>query len=178
MDTAIADYICIAKRKRAARVERGRGRKTRKANIDQDIEEQMMVISTSNSDNCNGHSHFFLFIVHVQIHVGKMIHSDRKKKGVFVPHDTPVQIMLRKNCSYEHMVERCRMAIYPNEEESAKYYVANSTGACIASGHTITLDRSDGTVDAVPWTLETYLKCSKKKYASRARFYCVKRISG
>ena len=134
METAIADYIRIAKRKRGARVERGRGRKKRKASIDQDIEEQMMVISTSNSDNCNGHSHFFLFILHVQIHVGKMIHSDRKKKGVFVPHDTPVQIMLRKNCSYEYMVERCRMAIYPNEEESAKYYVANSTGACIASG--------------------------------------------
>ena len=133
-----------------------------------------MVISTSNSDNFNGHSHFFLFILHVQIHIGKMIHSDRKKKGVFVPHDTPVQIMLRKNCSYEHMVERCRMAI-PMRKNLPSTMWPTALVHALRWDHQ---DRSDGTVDAVPWTLETYLKCSKKKYASRARFYCVKRISG
>ena len=117
--------------------------------------------------------------LHVQIHVGRMLHSHKKRKGVLVPHDTPVQIMLHKNCSYGHMVERCRKEVFPDDDAddaTAHYYVANSTGACIASGEVINMDGPDGTEHNIPWTLETYLKCSRNKYPSRARFYCVKRI--
>ena len=107
-----------------------------------------------------------------------MIHSEKKKKGMLVPHDTAVQIMLHKHSTYEHMLQRCQKAVYPTDDDAAYYYIANSTGACIASGDAITMDMSDGTVKTVPWTLEMYLKCSKKKYPSRARFYCVQRVCG
>ena len=59
-------------------------------------------------------------------------HSQKKSKGVSVLHDTPIQIMLNKHSTYQHMVERCRTAVYPEAEAgSAQYYVSNSTGACI-----------------------------------------------
>ena len=60
----------------------------------------------------------------------------------------------------------------------AQYYVANSTGACISSSDTIAMGMSNSTIKTVPWTLEMYLKCSKIKYPSRARFHCVKRVCG
>lgn len=107
-----------------------------------------------------------------------MVHSEKRKKGTLIPHDTPVQIMLNKHATYQHMLDRCRKAVYPSEQGQAQYYVANSTGAAIWCGDVITMDMSDGSTKSVPWTLEMYLKCSKKKYPSRARFYCVKNVCG
>ena len=108
-----------------------------------------------------------------------MVHSQKKSKGVFVCHYTPIQIMLNKHSTYQHniMGEICRTAVYPEAEAgSAQYYVANSTGASNSSSDTIAMGMSDGTIKTVPWTLEMYLKCSKIKYPSRARFHCVKRV--
>ena len=42
----------------------------------------------------------------------------------------------------------------------------------------IAMGMSDGTIKSVPWTLEMDLKCSKKKYPSRVRFNCVKKVCG
>ena len=35
--------------------------------------------------------------------------------------------------------------------------------------------RVKGEEELIPWTLETYIKLSSIKYASKARFYCVKK---
>ena len=136
----MATYIKLAKRKRAECLKSGASKKRKKAkpSIEKDIEEQMMVILKPEC-GCNIYTMSFLGL-HVQIHVGRMLHSHKMRKGILVPHDTPVQIMLHKNCSYEHMVERCRKEVFPDDDAddaTAHYYVANSTGACIASGEVI-----------------------------------------
>ena len=54
-------------------------------------------------------------------------------------------------------------------------YVANGRGMCICSEDIIRVDNADGEEEHIPWTLQTYIKLSTIRYASKARFYCVKK---
>ena len=68
---------------------------------------------------------------------------------------------------------------FPDDEDvDCEYYVANGKGVPICIGECITIDNDEGVEMAVPWTLQAYIQLSSIKYASKARFYCVKRWKG
>ena len=91
--------------------------------------------------------------------MGRRIQTSKKNNGILVANDKP-QYILGTECTYQHKLEE----VYPNEDTAhSDLYVANSTGTCIASGDTITMDRSDGTIQTVPSTLQTYLMCASKE---------------
>lgn len=63
-----------------------------------------------------------------------------------------------------------------SERESCEYYIANGQGISICNDHHICVDNVDGEEEHIPWTLQTYIKLSSIRYASKARFYCVKKF--
>lgn len=76
------------------------------------------------------------------------------------------------------MLEKCTQEVYPQTEEGAKYYIADSTGVDICGSGFITVDNEAGEEKRLAWTLHTYLQLSHKKYPSKARFYCVEAVPG
>ena len=40
----------------------------------------------------------------------------------------------------------------------------------------IRIDNDDGEEESIPWTLETYIRLSSVRYASKARLYCYKKF--
>ena len=113
----------------------------------------------------------------LQIHIGKMYHCSSRGRGILAKEFTPVKLLFHKDCSYKRMVEWCRAELYPDGPADATYYIADSSGATVFSGELV-IDKGDGTTSQLPWTLATYLKLSKMKYPSRAKFYCVQGTHG
>lgn len=84
-------------------------------------------------------------------------------------------IFFRKDCTYQRMLQRCKEVVYPVSKPDADYYIANANGIAVSGPEGfITLDRDGvGSEQKVPWTLEAYIRLSKLKYPSKAKFYCV-----
>ena len=59
--------------------------------------------------------------------------------------------------------------------KNCEYYVANGRGMPICTDEYIQIDDDEGKEECIPWTLQAYIKLSSIKYASKARFYCVKK---
>ena len=83
--------------------------------------------------------------------------------------------------NYKRVSEKCTTAVFPDDDQEAvgvEYYVANGRGICICDSNDeiIKVDNSDGGEEHVPWTLQTYIKLSSGRYASRTRLYCVKKF--
>ena len=83
------------------------------------------------------------------------------------------KIFIFKEASYERVLEKCRSAVFPEAEEGAEYYLADSGGVRVEN--TLIIDEPDGRDRELPWTLESYLQVSRIKYQSKARFNVVKR---
>ena len=54
------------------------------------------------------------------------------------------------------------------------HYIANGCGMPICGEEYIRVDNDEGVEELIPWTLQMYIKLS---YASKARFYCVKKYA-
>ena len=81
--------------------------------------------------------------------------------------------------SYQRVLEKCVSHVFPDDDLSSneyEYYVSNGRGICISNGDSIRVDNNDGEEECIPWTLQTYIKLSSIRYASKARFYCVKKF--
>ena len=91
-------------------------------------------------------------------------------------HDTLSQmqrILVKKNCSYNHMLVKCVEQLYGKKDatsDSFSYYLANGTRIDITGGFLMIDDGTTG--KKIPWTLDTFLKVTGKS-ASRVHFYCV-----
>ncbi len=83
------------------------------------------------------------------------------------------KIFIFKEASYKRVLEKCRSAVFPETEEGAEYYLADSGGVRVEN--TLIIDEPDGRDRELPWTLESYLQVSRIKYQSKARFNVVKR---
>lgn len=90
-------------------------------------------------------------------------------------------ILLRGDCSYKRMLTKCVQEHF-SEEDQKKYdfYIADARGAAVWSGDSFAMDleSSGGRTRECEWTLEQYIKLSRMKYPSKARFNCVKREKG
>ena len=117
-------------------------------------------------------------LIYIQIPIGKMYHCPRRGRGVLIKAFPAKQVVFRRDCSYERMLEKCQQEVYPEPQAGAKYYIADSTGVDICGSGFIMVDNEAGEEERLPWTLDTYLLLSHKKYPSKARFYCVQAVSG
>ena len=109
-----------------------------------------------------------------------MYHCHRRKKGVLDRQFVTQSVVFRKDMNYRRVLEKCISVVFPDDDpESTEfdYYVANGRGMCVYGNEDyIRIDNDDGQEECIPWTLQTYIKLSSVRYASRARLYCVKRF--
>lgn len=89
-----------------------------------------------------------------------------------------VGVVFRRDMSYQRVLEKCISVVFPTSTPGDEYYIANGRGMPICDADCIRMDNEKGIEEKVPWTLETYIKLSHIRYASKARFYCVKRSTG
>ena len=79
------------------------------------------------------------------------------------------------------MLNKCVDEVIP-EDDIGKYnfYIADSKGVPISSGGSISMDleSSGENTKEYEWTLERYIKLSRIKYPSKARFFCVMKDKG
>ena len=106
-----------------------------------------------------------------------MYHCHRRNKGILDGQYVTQSVIFRKDMSYSRVLEKCVSVVFPDDIDTAncEYYVANGRGMCICSEDIIRVDNADGEEEHIPWTLQTYIKLSTIRYASKARFYCVKK---
>ena len=108
-----------------------------------------------------------------------MYHCHRRNKGILDKQYVTQSVVFRQNMTYPRVLEKCVSAVFPDDDESDRdscfYYVATGRGIPISSEEFIRVENDDGIEECIPWTLQTYIKLSSIKYASKARFYCVKK---
>lgn len=76
------------------------------------------------------------------------------------------------------MLSKCVQEIYPDvDKQKFEFYIADSRGAEVWNGDKIALDveQSGEKTEECKWTLQKYIKLSRIKYPSKARFFCVKK---
>ena len=81
--------------------------------------------------------------------------------------------------NYERVLQKCVASVYPGTAAdcNSDFYVANGRGLPICCGDNIAIDNDQGEEELIPWSLGMYIKLSIR-YASKARFYCVKKDLG
>ena len=107
-----------------------------------------------------------------------MYHCPRRNKGILDKQFVSVGVVFRRDMSYQRVLEKCISVVFPTSTPGDEYYIANGRGMPICDADCIRMDNEKGIEEKVPWTLETYIKLSHIRYASKARFYCVKRSTG
>ena len=107
-----------------------------------------------------------------------MYHCPRRNKGILDKQFVSVSVVFRRDMSYQRVLEKCISVVFPSSTPGGEYYIANGRGMPICDDDYIRMDNEKGIEEKVPWTLETYIKLSHIRYASKARFYCVKRSTG
>ena len=104
-----------------------------------------------------------------------MYHCQRRNKGILDKQFVAQSMVFRKDVTYPRMLEKCISVVFPDDSsDGGKYYMSNGRGMPICDGEYIRVDNDEGKEELIPWTLETYIKLSNIKYASKAHFYCVK----
>ena len=86
----------------------------------------------------------------------------------------PLNILLRRDCSYKRMLSKCVSELYTDEEtKSANFYISDAK-----VWHTdkiqVDMEGSGRKVEEREWTLGQYLELSNKSL-SKSVFYCVRR---
>ena len=110
-----------------------------------------------------------------------MYHCDKKGRGVHIRGGRLKNILLRVDCTYSRMLEKCVQELYSNEEQEQNYfYIADTRGIAIWNGDKIEVDveGSGQRARECDWTLEQYIHLSSAKFFSKARFYCVRKSKG
>ena len=82
--------------------------------------------------------------------------------------------------NYERVLQKCVASVYPGTAAdcNSDFYVANGRGLPICCGDNIAIDNDQGEEELIPWSLGMYIKLSNVRYASKARFYCIKKDLG
>ena len=103
-----------------------------------------------------------------------MYHCTKRNKGILDRGYASKGVVFRKDMTYQRVLEKCVSAVFPNDSSDGKHYVANGRGIPIFSGDNIAIDNNEGEEEFVPWTLDTYIRLSSCRFASKTRLYCVK----
>jgi len=109
-----------------------------------------------------------------------MYHCPRCNEGILDRQFVAVSVVFRKDMTYKSVLAKCTSVAIPEatSTDGGEYYIANGHSMPICDDQYIRMDNEKGIEEKIPWTLETYIKVSHIRYASKARFYCVKRSTG
>ena len=104
-----------------------------------------------------------------------MYHCPNRGRGIIKRGVSPTNIIFKKNCSYQHMLERCLniLKYEKNDDTEYVYYLADSKGVPIWTADTISID-DDGEKE-IPWTLINFIRHSNIRYPSKAKIYVVQK---
>ena len=106
-----------------------------------------------------------------------MYHCHRRNKGILDRQYVSQSVVFRKDMSYTRVLQKCVSVVFPDDTDTreCEYYIANGRGMCICNEEYIRVDNADGEEECIPWSLQTYIRLSSIRYASKAQFYCVKK---
>ena len=77
------------------------------------------------------------------------------------------------------MLEKCSAELYSEDERQHNtFYIADSRGVAIWNSDKMEVDTGKGISKKCEWTLSNYIKLSRIKYPSKAKFFCVKQKKG
>lgn len=116
--------------------------------------------------------------INLQMPVGKMYHCPKRGRGVHVRASELKNIVIRDDCSYQRLLDKCVREMYSIEEqEKASFYIADKGGIPIWTSDKIEVDieGTGHTTEEREWTLRQYILLSGIKYPSRAKLYCVRK---
>ena len=108
-----------------------------------------------------------------------MYHCGKRGRGIHVRGGRVKNVLLRADSTYGRMVKKCVQELYSEkEQESHKFYIADSRGVEIWNSDQIEVDVecSGEKHKCCDWSLEKYIKLSGIKYPSKARFFCVEQL--
>ena len=108
-----------------------------------------------------------------QLAIGQMYHCPKRGRGILRRGVPPTNIIFKKSCSYQHMLERC-ISMLKYDKKDCEFYLADSKGVPIWTANTISMDDDDGEGE-IPWTLMNFIRHSNIRYPSKAKLYCVKK---
>ena len=74
---------------------------------------------------------------------------------------------VHKNASYSRLLEKCIKAVW-EEDEGYNFSLMDGQGLLIDDK--LIIDQPNGIDEELPWTLETYLKITKRTYTTQPRF--------
>ena len=107
-----------------------------------------------------------------------MYHCMKRNKGIHLRQGGgPVNVLLRRDCSYGRMLAKCVGELYAEEEgKNAEFYIADAKGIPVWHKDKIEVDMesSGKKVEEREWTLGEYLQLSNKSL-SKSMFYCVRK---
>lgn len=103
-----------------------------------------------------------------------MYHCQNRGRGVIKRGVPPTNIIFKKNCSYQHMLERCLNIMKYEKNGKLNFYLADSKGVPIWTVDTISIDSDDGEKE-IPWTLINFIRHSNIRYPSKAKIYVVEK---
>ena len=108
-----------------------------------------------------------------------MYYCHKRNKGILDRQFVTQSVVFRKEMSYSQVLKKCFSVVFPDDncESTDSEFVANGRGMCVNDGESfIKIESIDGGEERIPWTLQTYIKFSSGRYASRTRLYCVKKL--
>ena len=80
-----------------------------------------------------------------------------------------VKINVHKGASYSRLLEKCADAVWGTvEEEHYTFSLLDTKGMSISEK--LIVDHPDGSDRELPWSLETYVKITKKTYTTQPKF--------
>ena len=80
-----------------------------------------------------------------------------------------VNINVHKSASYSRLLEKCINAVWGSLEDQQYTFTLMDTQGVLIDDKLI-VDEPDGSDRELPWSLETYVKITKKTYATKPRF--------
>lgn len=73
--------------------------------------------------------------------MGVMYHKEKRGRGVHIRGAPMKYVLLRANCTYQHMLTKCAQETYPEEDQrNFDFFIADSRGVAVWNGDNIEVD--------------------------------------
>lgn len=78
------------------------------------------------------------------------------------------KLFVFREATHARLLKKCKDTVWPDGPEGASYFLADVAGIIIPD--VLIIDQPDGSDKRLDWTLDAYIRVSRIKYQSKARF--------
>ena len=81
-----------------------------------------------------------------------------------------VKINVHKEASYSRLLEKCRNAVWVDSSQEKKYSYSLMDSQGLTIDDKLIIDHPDGVDRELPWSLDTFVKVTRKTYTTQPKF--------